>query len=91
MEDDLVTVPARNTDLPTARCRNTEKVVKRFTVEFHSADESLWYDLFAFSRPNTAARIAYPLARSLQRRFAADSKLGMKRAVEMALSFACCS
>ena len=56
---------------------------ERFTVEFHSADESVWYDLFAFSRPNTAARIAYPLTRSLQRRFAADSKLAMKRAVEM--------
>jgi uncharacterized protein (UPF0548 family) len=56
---------------------------ERFTVEFHSADGSVWYDLFAFSRPNMAARIAYPLTRSLQRRFAADSKLAMKVAVEM--------
>jgi uncharacterized protein (UPF0548 family) len=55
---------------------------ERFTVEFHSEDESVWYDLFAFSRPNMAARIACPLTRSLQRRFAADSKITMKRAVE---------
>jgi uncharacterized protein (UPF0548 family) len=60
-----------------------ERSEERFTVEFHNEAESVWYDLFAFSRPNMAARIAYPLTRSLQWRFAADSKLAMKRAVEM--------
>ena len=54
---------------------------ERFAVEFHTQDESVWYDLFAFSRPRLAARIAYPLSRYLQNRFAMDSKLAMKRAV----------
>jgi uncharacterized protein (UPF0548 family) len=61
-----------------------ERGEERFTVEFHANDGSVWYDLFAFSRPNMAARLAYPLTRSLQRRFAEDSKLAMKRAVDEA-------
>jgi len=56
---------------------------ERFTVEFHTSDKSVWYDLLAFSRPNLVARITYPFTRSLQRRFAADSKLAMQNAVEM--------
>jgi uncharacterized protein (UPF0548 family) len=60
-----------------------ERGEERFTVEFHRGDESVWYDLFAFSRPNLAARLTYPLTRSLQRRFAADSKLAMQRAIQM--------
>jgi uncharacterized protein (UPF0548 family) len=60
-----------------------ERGEERFTVEFHSADEGVWYDLFNFSRPNLAARLAYPFTRSLQRRFARDSTLAMKRAAEM--------
>jgi uncharacterized protein (UPF0548 family) len=59
-----------------------ERGEERFTVEFHTRDESVWYDLFAFSRPRLAARIAYPLSRYLQKRFAMESKLAMKRAVE---------
>jgi len=55
---------------------------ERFAVEFHMQDESVWYDLFAFSRPRLAARVTYPLSRYLQKRFAMDSKLAMKRAVE---------
>ena len=58
-----------------------ERGEERFTVEFHMEDESVWYDLFAFSRPRLAARIAYPLSRHLQKRFAMDSKVAMKRAV----------
>ena len=54
---------------------------ERFTVEFDS-DQTVWYDLYAFSRPNTLARIAYPFARRLQKRFAADSKAAMQQAVQ---------
>jgi uncharacterized protein (UPF0548 family) len=61
-----------------------ERGEERFTVEFHAEDGSVWYDLFAFSRPNLAARLAYPMVRALQRRFADDSKLAMKRAVDTA-------
>jgi uncharacterized protein (UPF0548 family) len=55
---------------------------ERFLVERHSQDNSVWYDLFAFSRTRAiAARLGYPLARWLQRRFREDSKAAMARAV----------
>jgi len=55
---------------------------ERFTVEFHSADESVWYDIYAFSRPRPLIRLANPLARRLQKRFAQDSMAAMRQAVE---------
>src|SRR5579864_3983308 len=45
-----------------------------FTVEFHPEDQTVWYDLYAISRPSLLARLAYPLTRVLQRRFAHDSQ-----------------
>jgi uncharacterized protein (UPF0548 family) len=57
---------------------------ERFTVEFHPDDESVWYDLYAFSRPRLLARLAYPYTRTLQKKFAADSKLAMQKAVRSA-------
>jgi uncharacterized protein (UPF0548 family) len=60
---------------------HAEQGEERFTVEWHHEDGSVWYDLFAFSRPNQPlARLGLPLARLLQRRFARDSKLAMARA-----------
>src|SRR6476660_276356 len=51
---------------------------ERFTVEWHAADASVWYDLHALSRPgHPLVRLAYPIARHLQRRFARDSKQAM--------------
>jgi ABC-type maltose transport system permease subunit len=38
-------------------------------------------DLYAFSRLNFMARLGYPLARTLQKRFARDSKTARQRAV----------
>ena len=61
---------------------HAERGEERFTVEYHSNDESVWYDIFAFSRPPLAARLAYPVTRLLQKRFACDSKIAMQRAVE---------
>jgi uncharacterized protein (UPF0548 family) len=55
---------------------------ERFLVQFNKADESVWYDLFAFSRPGTWARLAYPVSRALRKRFVRDSKLAMARAVK---------
>lgn len=51
---------------------------ERFTVEFHKNDNSVWYDLYAFSHPNHfLAKLGYPLCRLLQKRFAHDSKQAM--------------
>jgi uncharacterized protein (UPF0548 family) len=55
---------------------------ERFSVEWHRHDDAIWYDLFAFSRPRAmSAKIGYPLARWLQRRFREGSKSAMKKAV----------
>jgi uncharacterized protein (UPF0548 family) len=54
---------------------------ERFSVEFDPRDSSVWYDLYAFSRPGVMARMGYPLARALQKRFARDSMAAMQLAV----------
>lgn len=61
---------------------HAEQGEERFTVE-HLADGSVWYDLFAFSRPRLwLVQLGRPLARRLQKRFQVDSKAAMQRAVE---------
>ena len=60
---------------------HAESGEERFTVEWDTVKDEVWYDLLAFSRPHkTLARIAYPLSRSLQRRFATSSKKAMANA-----------
>ena len=55
---------------------------ERFSVEYHHKDDSVWYDILAFSLPkHPLARLGYPLSRAAQRRFAVDSKVAMLRAV----------
>ena len=56
---------------------------ERFTVEFHPGTGEVWYDVFAFSKPNhLLAKLGYPISRMLQKSFAAGSKDAMKRAIE---------
>ncbi len=60
---------------------HAERGEERFTVELRD-DNSIWYDVYAFSHPNhllTAA--SYPFARLLQKRFARDSQRAMLNAV----------
>ena len=54
---------------------------ERFLVEFCREDQSVYYDILAFSRPRVWARVGYPYTRMLQRRFARESKAAMVRAV----------
>jgi uncharacterized protein (UPF0548 family) len=57
---------------------HAESGEERFVVEWDQRDDSVHYDLMAFSRPNQLLpRLAFPLARRLQKRFAADSKAAM--------------
>jgi uncharacterized protein (UPF0548 family) len=55
---------------------------ERFTVEYRANDNSVWYDIFAFSRPRFLTRLGYPFARALQKRFARDSRVAMLKAVQ---------
>lgn len=66
---------------------HAERGEERFSVEWRRGDDSVWYDLLAFSRPGYwMVKLAYPLARRFQRRFAAESLAAMKRAVEAAVN-----
>lgn len=59
-----------------------ERGEERFLIEWNQEDDSVWYDLLAFSQPqHFLAKLGYPLTRLLQKRFAQDSKQSMFRAV----------
>ena len=61
---------------------HVERGEERFTVEWHHDDDSVWYDILAFSRPNKAiVKVGYAYARRLQKRFAQDSLKVMSEAV----------
>ena len=58
-----------------------EEGEERFLVEWQHADDSVWYDILAFSRPRQwLVRLGYPVARRFQKRFGRDSKAAMGRA-----------
>jgi uncharacterized protein (UPF0548 family) len=57
---------------------HAESGEERFVVEWDRHTDEVWYDILAFSRPHQLLpRIGYPLARRLQKRFAADSIAAM--------------
>lgn len=59
-----------------------ERGEERFSVEYNQRDEKVWYDLYAFSKPkHVLAKAGYPVSRSLQKRFAGESKRAMLKAV----------
>src|SRR5687768_15495821 len=55
---------------------------ERFLIEWLS-DDSVWYDILAFSRPqHPLVKLSSPLARLLQKRFARESLAQMKLATD---------
>jgi uncharacterized protein (UPF0548 family) len=61
---------------------HVERGEERFTVEWNATDDTVSYEVFAFSRPaHPLVRLAGPLARLIQRRFAPDSLQSMAEAV----------
>ena len=60
---------------------HAESGEERFQVEWHD-DDSVWYDIFAFSRPNQIlARLGYPYVRRKQKQFARESMEALKATV----------
>jgi uncharacterized protein (UPF0548 family) len=58
---------------------HAERGEEQFTLE-QLEDESVWYNILAYSQPNhLLAKVGYPVARSLQKRFARDSMQAMIR------------
>lgn len=61
---------------------HVERGEERFMVE-RQTDGSVWYDIFAFSRPkHPLVRLGFPVARRLQKRFVRDSMAVMRLAAE---------
>ena len=53
---------------------HAESGEERFMIEWDRTDDSVWYDILAFSRPrHPLAKLGYPLTRRLQKKFARDS------------------
>jgi uncharacterized protein (UPF0548 family) len=53
---------------------HVERGEERFTIEWNRQDDSVWYDILAFSCPrHLLVRLGFPLARLLQKRFARES------------------
>jgi uncharacterized protein (UPF0548 family) len=61
---------------------HAESGEERFLIDWDHADDSVWYDILAFSRPHhPLARLGYPFVRKTQKRFARESAAAMLRAV----------
>jgi uncharacterized protein (UPF0548 family) len=61
---------------------HVERGQETFTVQWRPEDDSVWYDIFAYSKPkHLLAKLGYPITRALQKSFARDSMKAMLRAV----------
>jgi uncharacterized protein (UPF0548 family) len=60
---------------------HVERGEERFTVEWQAADDAVFYEISAFSRPaHPLVKLAQPLARRIQIQFALDSLQSMAQA-----------
>ena len=61
---------------------HVESGEERFLIEWDRGENSVWYDILAFSRPNHfLTRLGYPVVRRTQKRFGRDSAVSMLNAV----------
>jgi uncharacterized protein (UPF0548 family) len=61
---------------------HVERGEERFSVEWHEADDGVYYEVFSFSRPaHPLVKATQPLARRIQRRFAVESLRSMRVAL----------
>jgi uncharacterized protein (UPF0548 family) len=66
---------------------HAESGEERFTVSWNTGDQSVWYEILAFSKPRAfLARVGYPISRAIQRRFARASLAAMRNAVHRAVT-----
>jgi uncharacterized protein (UPF0548 family) len=56
---------------------------ERFLVEWDRSDGAVWFEILAFSRPNSfLARLGRPILRRCQKRFGRDASATMLRAAQ---------
>jgi uncharacterized protein (UPF0548 family) len=61
---------------------HVERGEERFLIEWDRKDDSVWYDILAFSQPrHPLVKLGSPVARVMQKRFARASLAAMKSAV----------
>ncbi|MGE5204781.1 MAG: DUF1990 family protein, partial [Chlamydiota bacterium] len=61
---------------------HAERGEERFTVEWDRRENTVWYNILAFSRPEKwLVKAGYPISRVLQKRFARFSTQAMLRAM----------
>ena len=61
---------------------HVERGQETFIIEWRPDDDSVWYDIFAYSKPkHLLAKLGYPITRALQKSFARDSMKALLRAV----------
>lgn len=69
---------------------HVESGEERFLVEWNHDTDQVFYDIFAFSRPNhILTRLGYPLVRRKQKRFGRDSAASMFKAVNTGCTLPC--
>ena len=69
-------------DRPALLGRHLACGEERFTVEFNHSDQTVWYEVYCFSRAkHWLAKLAYPYLRLQQSRFRHLSALAMQRSV----------
>jgi uncharacterized protein (UPF0548 family) len=67
---------------------HVERGEEHFTVEWHRAEDSVFYEVFAFARPaHPLARVGPPFVQLVQRRFAAASLRAMAAAHHSTFQF----
>ena len=63
---------------------------ERFVIRWDAADDAVWYELRAVSKPNhPLARLGYPWARREQARFRRLSAAAMRQAVDRTSAILC--
>jgi len=61
---------------------HVESGEERFLIEWDHGENSVWFDILAFSKPNHfLTRLGYPLVRRKQKQFGQDSAASMLKAV----------
>jgi uncharacterized protein (UPF0548 family) len=61
---------------------------ERFLVEWHHADDTVWYDILAFSQPgHWLTRVGYPIMRAFQKRYGRDSAQVMVQACKTTIYY----
>jgi uncharacterized protein (UPF0548 family) len=66
---------------------HAESGEERFLIEHDPEDDSVWYEVLAFSRPrHVLAWLGYPYVRRLQKRFAQGSVRALERAVSVRMA-----